>query len=51
MNIDNELRKKMEEMKRISRKVMIEGGSSHSSLGHFIENMMNNIPCEQESDV
>ena len=30
MNIDNELSKKMEEMKRISRKVMIEGGSSHS---------------------
>ncbi|RVW13248.1 UDP-glycosyltransferase 71E1 [Vitis vinifera] len=32
MNIDNEVRKKREEMKKISRKVMIEGGSSHFSL-------------------
>ncbi|CBI19988.3 unnamed protein product, partial [Vitis vinifera] len=44
MNIDNEVRKKREEMKKISRKVMIEGGSSHFSLGHFIEDMMANIP-------
>ena len=27
-------------MKKISRKVMIDGGSSHFSLGHFIEDMM-----------
>ncbi|KAJ9687242.1 hypothetical protein PVL29_015919 [Vitis rotundifolia] len=45
INIDNEVRKKREEMKKISRKVMIEGGSSHSFLGHFIEDMMANIPC------
>ncbi|CBI23929.3 unnamed protein product, partial [Vitis vinifera] len=40
MNIDNEVRKKREEMKKISRKVMIEGGSSHFSLGHFIEDVI-----------
>ena len=51
MNIDNEVRKKMEEMKKISRKVMIEGGSLHFSLGHFIEDMMANIPCKQQSDI
>ena len=51
MNIDNEVRKKMEEMKQMSRKVMIAGGSSHTSLGHFIEDVMNNIPCKQESVV
>ncbi|KAJ9687267.1 hypothetical protein PVL29_015944 [Vitis rotundifolia] len=51
MNIDNEVRKKREEMKKISRKEMIEGGSSHFSLGHFIEDMMANIPCKQQSDI
>ena len=51
MNIDNEVRKKREEMKKISRKVMIEGGSLHFSLGHFIEDMMANIPCKQQSDI
>ncbi|RVW13258.1 UDP-glucose flavonoid 3-O-glucosyltransferase 6 [Vitis vinifera] len=51
MNIDNEVRKKREEMKRISGKVMIEGGSSHFSLGHVIEDMMANIPCKQQSDI
>ena len=44
MSINSEVRKKMNEMQQISRKVMIDGGSSHSSLGHFIENMMANIP-------
>ena len=46
MNIDDKLRKKREEMKKISRAVMIEGGSSHSFLGRFIEDMMANIPCK-----
>ena len=40
MNINSEVRKKRKEMKKISRKVMIDGGSSHFSLGHFIEDMM-----------
>ena len=48
VNMDNKMRKNIEEMKRISRKVMIEGGSSHSSLGKFIEDMINNISCKQE---
>ena len=52
MNMNNKMRKNMEEMKIISRKVMIEGGSSHSSLGQFIEDVMNNIPCKHEqSDI
>ena len=48
VNMDNKMRKNIEEMKRTSRKVMIEGGSSHSSLGKFIEDMINNISCKQE---
>ncbi|KAJ9687274.1 hypothetical protein PVL29_015951 [Vitis rotundifolia] len=40
MNINSEVRKKRKEMEKISRKVMIDGGSSHFSLGHFIEDMM-----------
>ena len=48
VNMDNKMRKNIEEMKRISRKVMTEGGSSHSSLGKFIEDMINNISCKQE---
>ena len=49
MNIEDiEVRKKLEEMKKISRKVMIDDGSSHSFLGHFIEDMMMNTPCKQQ---
>ncbi|WKA00093.1 hypothetical protein VitviT2T_018483 [Vitis vinifera] len=44
MSINSEVRKKMNEMQQISRRVIIDGGSSHSSLGHFIENVMTNIP-------
>ena len=44
MSINSEVRKKMNEMQQISKRVMIDGGSLHSSLGHFIENMMTNIP-------
>ena len=43
MSISSQVRKKMNEMQHISRRVMIDGGSLHSSLGHFIENMMTNI--------
>ena len=36
MNIDNNVRKKWEEMKKVSRKVMTDGGSSHSArIGSF----------------
>ncbi|XP_034702736.1 UDP-glucose flavonoid 3-O-glucosyltransferase 6-like [Vitis riparia] len=44
MSINSEVRKKMNEMQQISRRVIIDGGSSHSSLGHFIENVITNIP-------
>ena len=44
MSVNSEVRKKMNEMQQISRRVIIDGGSSHSSLGHFIENVMTNIP-------
>ncbi|CBI23868.3 unnamed protein product, partial [Vitis vinifera] len=37
---NSEVRQKKKEMQKISRKVMIDGGSSHFSLGHFIEDMM-----------
>ena len=36
MNINSEIRKNSKEMQKISRKVMIDGGSSHFSLGRFI---------------
>ncbi|KAL6328624.1 hypothetical protein AAG906_003309 [Vitis piasezkii] len=48
MNIDSEVRQKRKEMQKISRRVMIDGGSSHFSLGHFIEDMVANIPCKQQ---
>ena len=39
----------------MKRKVMMDGGSSHSSLGHFmghfLEDMMNNIPCKKQSEI
>ena len=44
MCINSEVRKKMNEMQQISKRVMIDGGSLHSSLDYFIENMMTNIP-------
>ena len=44
MCINSEVRKKMNEMQQISKRVMIDGGSLHSSLDYFIENIMTNIP-------
>ena len=49
--IDNNVRKKWKETKKLSRKMIIEGRSSHSSLGHFIEDMMVNIPCKKQSEI
>ena len=37
MSINSQVRKKMNEMQHISRRVMIDGGSSHSSLGHLLK--------------
>ena len=48
MNTNSEVRRKKKEMQKISRRVMIDGGSSHFSLGHFIEDMVANIPCKQQ---
>ena len=50
MSINSQVRKKMNEMQHISRRVMIDGGSSYSSLGYFIENMMTNISLPNVSD-
>lgn len=43
MNAASEMRKKVKEMKEKSRMAMVDGGSSHISLGHFIEDVMGNI--------
>nr|AKA44601.1 UGTPg42 [Panax ginseng] len=43
MNAESEMRKKVKEMKEKSRMAMVDGGSSHISLGHFIEDVMGNI--------
>ncbi|WKA00096.1 hypothetical protein VitviT2T_018486 [Vitis vinifera] len=50
MNTNSEVRRKKKEMQKISRRVMIDGGSSHFSLGHFIEDMMANMSCKRQSD-
>ncbi|KAM7499919.1 hypothetical protein LguiA_024333 [Lonicera macranthoides] len=45
MKIDgSEMRKKVKEMREKSRMVVRENGSSYRSLGHFIEDVMDNIP-------
>ncbi|KAJ6756696.1 UDP-GLYCOSYLTRANSFERASE 71B2 [Salix purpurea] len=43
MEEDSEVRKKVKEMSRISEKTLVAGGSSFSSLGHLVEDMMDNI--------
>ncbi|XP_021907433.1 anthocyanidin 3-O-glucosyltransferase 2-like [Carica papaya] len=43
MEEDNDARKKVKEMSEISRKALMDGGSSHAVLGQFIEDVMNNI--------
>ncbi|KAJ9687284.1 hypothetical protein PVL29_015961 [Vitis rotundifolia] len=50
MNMNNDVRKKMKEMQKISRTVMVDGGSSYFSLGQFIEDVSANIPCKQQSE-
>ncbi|CAM8896534.1 unnamed protein product [Rhodiola kirilowii] len=42
MEEDSEVRRKMKEMKEVSRVVMREGGSSYAWLGRFIDDMMEN---------
>ncbi|KAL4597600.1 hypothetical protein ACB092_11G002300 [Castanea dentata] len=43
MDPDNEIRKNVKEIKEKSRKALIDGGSSHSSLDRLIADLMGNI--------
>ncbi|KAJ0027611.1 hypothetical protein Pint_36648 [Pistacia integerrima] len=43
MEDENETRKRVEEMSEKSRKAMTEGGSSFTSLGCFIDDVMSNL--------
>ncbi|KAK1392405.1 Glycosyltransferase [Heracleum sosnowskyi] len=43
MDGESEMRTKMKEMKNICRKAIVEGGSSNTSLGKFIEAVMDNF--------
>ncbi|KAJ0028263.1 hypothetical protein Pint_36650 [Pistacia integerrima] len=43
MEDDNEIRKKVKEMSEKSRKTILEGGSSFTSLGCFIDDVMSNL--------
>jgi hypothetical protein len=42
MEPDSEIRKKVKEMSRLSRKALMEDGSSYSALAHLIEDIMGN---------
>ena len=44
MEHDSEVRKKVEEMKEKSRNSVMVGGSSYVTLGHFIEDVIHNMP-------
>ena len=46
MSINSEVRKKSKEMQETSRKVVMDGGSSHTTLGRFIEDVMANVSCK-----
>ncbi|KAJ0027617.1 hypothetical protein Pint_36641 [Pistacia integerrima] len=43
MEDDNEIRKRVKEMSEKSRKTILEGGSSFTSLGCFIDDVMSNL--------
>jgi len=43
MEEDGEVRKKVKEMSRISERSLKDGGSSFSSLGRLIEDMIDNM--------
>ncbi|KAJ8770522.1 hypothetical protein K2173_018013 [Erythroxylum novogranatense] len=42
MEGDSQVRKKVKEMSKKSRRALMEGGSSHSSLGRLIQDVINN---------
>ncbi|KAJ6300822.1 hypothetical protein OIU76_021592 [Salix suchowensis] len=43
MEQDSEVRKKVKAMSEMSKKALLDGGSSHSFMGRLIEDMMNNM--------
>ncbi|XP_057971751.1 anthocyanidin 3-O-glucosyltransferase 2-like [Malania oleifera] len=43
MECDSEIRRKVQQKREESRKALVEGGSSYSSLGLLIDNVMNNM--------
>lgn len=45
MDGDDEVRRKVKQMKEKSRTAMMEDGSSYKSLGSLIEELMANIGC------
>ncbi|KAJ6870166.1 anthocyanidin 3-O-glucosyltransferase 2-like [Populus alba x Populus x berolinensis] len=44
MEDDNEIRKRVKNMSQVSKQALTAGGSSHSSLGRLIADVMSNIP-------
>ncbi|KAJ0027610.1 hypothetical protein Pint_36649 [Pistacia integerrima] len=50
MEDDSEIRKQMGEMSEKSRKAVMEGGSSFSSLGSFIDDAMDNIGSKEAKE-
>uniref|UniRef100_A0A6N2L7L1 Glycosyltransferase n=1 Tax=Salix viminalis TaxID=40686 RepID=A0A6N2L7L1_SALVM len=44
MEKDSEIRKRVKNMSEASKKALTDGGSSHSSLGRLIADVMSNIP-------
>ncbi|KAJ0088632.1 hypothetical protein Patl1_33204 [Pistacia atlantica] len=50
MEGDSEVRKRMAEMSAKSRKAVMEGGSSFSSLGCFIDDVMDNIGSKEAKE-
>ncbi|XP_047334666.1 anthocyanidin 3-O-glucosyltransferase 2-like [Impatiens glandulifera] len=46
----NEMRKKVKDMSQMSRKAVMEGGSSYVSLGRFIEDVIHNAHCGDLSE-
>ncbi|XP_031278107.1 anthocyanidin 3-O-glucosyltransferase 2-like [Pistacia vera] len=50
MEGDSEVRKRMAEMSAKSRKAVMEGGSSFSSLGSFIDDVLDNIGSKEAKE-
>uniref|UniRef100_A0A2P2R3B3 Uncharacterized protein n=1 Tax=Rhizophora mucronata TaxID=61149 RepID=A0A2P2R3B3_RHIMU len=44
MEHDSDLRKKVKKMSAWSREALMDGGSSHCSLGRLIQDLMSGVP-------